>query len=190
MSRTFQACLAKVGDQGHPPAAWLNEMLDAIIALPGDVFAVNDRQDIYTALRPVLAPWQGIIHRRAAMCEALRVLAGFESSWDWNCGADTTAGPETPEETETGAFQVSANSLDFDPSLPECVDRLAGAHTPLHFIFSMKNNHALAVEYCARLLRFSTAWDGPIKRGEVAAAVSRAAVAEFETFLTSQPSIS
>jgi hypothetical protein len=48
----------------------------------------------------------------------------------------------------------------------------------------MKANHALAVEYCARLLRFNTKWCGTINdHSQVITHVSRDAVAEFQTFL-------
>jgi hypothetical protein len=52
--------------------------------------------------------------------------------------------------------------MQFDATLRECVDSLAGGHDVLTFIDKMKTNHALAVEYCARLLRFNTTWCGTI----------------------------
>jgi hypothetical protein len=73
----------------------------------------------------------------------------------------------------------------FDPSLSDCVDRALGSHEPLTFISGMKADHALAVEYCARLLRFNTRWCGTINdHNQVVAHVRREAVAEFQTFLT------
>ena len=51
------------------------------------------------------------------------------------------------------------------------------------FITQMKADHTLALEYCARLLRISFLWDGPIKRREIDSSLSRAAVAEFQTLL-------
>jgi len=65
------------------------------------------------------------------------------------------------------------------------MDRLAGAHDVDTFITKMKSNHALAVEYCARLLRFNTSWCGTINHdAQVPTHVRRDAVAEFQTFLT------
>jgi len=75
--------------------------------------------------------------------------------------------------------------MHFDDSLRECLDRLAGGHDVDTFIEKMKSNHALAVEYCARLLRFNTSWCGTINdHSKVSAHVRRDAVAEFQTFLT------
>jgi hypothetical protein len=56
------------------------------------------------------------------MLEVLRVLAGFESSWDWNAGVDTT-NPTcvTPDTIEAGAWQVSANSTAFGEELKDLV---------------------------------------------------------------------
>jgi hypothetical protein len=189
MTRTYSACLSKIPNRGVPPTEFLDQILDTIISLPDDVFAPNDNQDIYSLMYPRLGPengdpWTDLVNRRAAMLEILRVDAGFESSWNWNEGADTTAGPETPEQQETGAWQVSADSLGSDSSLSDCLDRLAGAHDPSTFITAMKSNHALAVEYAARLFRFSTRWSGPCNTGMVYRAVSRDAMAEFQSFLT------
>jgi hypothetical protein len=39
--------------------------------------------------RPVFH-WDDLQHRRAAMLEVMRVHAGFESSWNWKQGVDTT----------------------------------------------------------------------------------------------------
>src|SRR5262249_26244122 len=91
------------------------------------------------------------------------------------------------EGEETGAFQVSADSLLFDKSLVDCVDRALNSHEPEVFIRGMKANHALAVEYCARLLRFNTRWCGTINDpNQVISHVRRDAVAEFQRFLTTE----
>ena len=79
---------------------------------------------------------------------------------------------------------MSADSMAFDQSLRDCVDRALGSHEPLVFISGMMANHVLAVEYCARLLRFNTTWCGTINdHRQVIEHVSRDAVAEFQTFL-------
>lgn len=158
-------------------------MFDTIKNLPGEVFLVNYRRDIYTALLDALGPYTSLLHRRAVMAEGLRVLAGYESTWRWDCGRDTTAGPETPEEEETGAFQVSYNSTDFDPSLGACVARFCGADRVDLFIPQMKAQPVFAVEYASRFLRFTTRANGPLNRGWVQASVSRDAVNEFQTAL-------
>jgi hypothetical protein len=171
---------------GSPPNSFLDQLIDAINPLPDEVFAQNSRRDIYSVMEGVLGPWTGLLHRKAVMCEVLRVEAAFESDWKWNEGVDVT-NPQSLthiEGQETGAFQVSADSMRFDTSLIDCVDRAVGSHGPLVFIREMKANHALAVEYCARLLRFNTTWCGTINdHRQVIAHVRRDAVAEFQTFL-------
>lgn len=182
-TRQYSACRLAVADKGQPPVSFLDDLIDGIKPLPDDVFEPNHNADIYGVLAPVLGPWTGTPHRKAAMCEALRVIAAFESGWNFNEGRDLSAGPETLMQQETGVFQVSADSMAIDPSLRACVNRVAGSSSPQTFIAAMKVNHPLAIEYCARLLRFSTRWDGPINRGWVAKYVTRASVAEFQRFL-------
>jgi len=189
--RTYNACHRAVSSQhGSPPNSFLDQLIDAINPLPDEVFAENDRNDIYSVMQSALGPWTGLRHRKAAMCEVLRVQAAFESDWNWNEGVDTTNHQSMThlEGQETGAFQVSADSMRFDASLPACVDRLAHQHDVLTFINAMKSNHALAVEYCARLLRLNTTWCGTIDdHSQVVAHVRRDAVAEFQTFMQPNP---
>ena len=118
------------------------------------MFDENERYDIYSVMLGSLGPYADLLHRKAVMCEVLRVQAAFESDWKWNEGVDINNQHSLRhlDGQETGAFQVSADSMRFDESLSECVDRLAGNHEVLTFINAMKSNHALAVEYCARLL--------------------------------------
>jgi hypothetical protein len=47
------------------------------------------------------------------------------------------------------------------------------------FIAKMKTDHALAIEYYARLLRINVQWAGPIKRHEIHPYLSQDAVKEF-----------
>jgi hypothetical protein len=188
-NRNYLACRHEVShnQHGRPPISFLDELIDAINPLPDAVFDRNDRQDIYSVMRESLGPFESLLHRKAVMCEVLRVQAGFESDWDWNEGVDINNqnSVQHKEGQETGAFQVSFDSMHFDSSLRECLDRLAGAHDVDTFIEKMKSNHALAVEYCARLLRFNTSWCGTINdHTKVVGHVRRDAVAEFQTFLT------
>jgi hypothetical protein len=188
-ARVYNACLQPVNppQHGSPPTSFLDQLIDAINPLPNDIFAPSANYDIYSVMLSTLGPWQGLLHRKAVMCEVLRVQPGFESDWNWNCGVDTNNPSSIAhiEQQETGAFQVSADSMHFDQSLPDCVDRLAGAHDVITFINSMKSNHPLAVEYVARLFRFNTTWAGTInKPSQVRGWVRRDAVAEFQTFLT------
>lgn len=197
MSRTYIATKSKVGEQGHPPDSFLDTLIDCGKAWPDDVCAVNaEPGDIYGKVRskwiiedgekkevPILGPWTSALHRKAAMLEVLRVLAGYESSWNWNEGVDTTNAHSMahPEGQETGAFQVSYDSSGFGNLRAFLASRSVANAT--QFIMAMKYDPALACEYAARLLRIRTDWDGPINRGEVQGGVSRDAVAEFQMFL-------
>jgi hypothetical protein len=182
MNFPFKACLEPINPQHGPvPAEFLNELVSVIAELPDEMFEVNDRADIYWHLHPVFSPYADLTYRRAVMCEALRVDGGFESDWNWEEGVDNTNHTSLTHLVgqETGLWQVSADSLIFDPSLPACLDRVVGAHDVETFIKSMKTNHALAIEYVVRLLRFNTSWSGPINRNEVLWNVRRECVSEF-----------
>ena len=91
MARNFVACREKVFNRGRPPVAFLNELVDWGVSAPAEIFARNNRTDIYSVVSDELGPWANDLERRAAMLEVLRVLAGFESSWKWNAGPDTSS---------------------------------------------------------------------------------------------------
>ena len=174
---------APVHTRGTPPDAFLAALIDWGRVAPEEIFAPRKDDpgevDIYTHIRPILGPWTGPLHRRAAMLDVLRVLAGFESSWDWSCGRDTTNRTSvTPTTTEAGAWQVSGNSRTFGQDLrdlsPADGDRFQRA---------MKTDHALAMEYAARLLRHTIRHNGPVLRGEIDPWLSREAVAQFMVLL-------
>lgn len=120
------------------------------------------------------------------MCEVLRVQAAFESDWNWNEGVDINNLKSLThiEGEETGAFQVSFDSTALGHSAMRPFSISNQIETPQKFILAMKSDHRLAVEYCARLLRISTAWCGTIKNPtQVISHVRRDAVEEFQTFL-------
>src|SRR4051812_47423596 len=117
MSRQYHACLNRVSEEhGHPPVEFLDQIVDTLNRLPDDVFSENQYYDIYSAVSRVLGPWTSLLHRKAVMCEVLRVVAAFESDWHWNAGVDThnPNSVHDPRGEETGAFQVSWDSLVFD----------------------------------------------------------------------------
>jgi hypothetical protein len=170
---------SKVSNRGIPPNIFLSELIAWGRIAPDEIFAVKrddpGETDIYTKIRPVLGPWASQVHRRAAMLEALRVLAGFESSWDWNCGRDITNSTSvTPLTIEAGAFQVSGNSRAFGRDLRD----LAPADGN-RFQLAMKADHPLAMEYAARLLRHTIRHNGPVVRSEIDRWLSRQAVDQF-----------
>lgn len=188
----FNATKSKVRGRGVPPDAFLAELLDWAKAAPEEIFARNDdAEDVFPRLAPVLGPWADARHRRAAMCELLRCLAGFESTWNWQEGVDKTNATSMRLITgqETGIFQVSYDSLGLDrvtgspDDLHQCVLAHCGTLDIRTFIDRMKSDHAFALEYCARLLRNSFYWDGPIKRHEIDSSLSREAVDEWRALL-------
>jgi hypothetical protein len=181
-----------VRGQGPPPDSFLNELVPWARSAPEEIFAPNrDPEDVFNRLAPLLGPWRSPLHRRAAMCELLRCLGGFESSWDWNEGVDTTnkTSMKNIEGRETGIFQVSFDSLRLDDSehtgddLHQCVMKYCGALDIHKFLDLMKTNHVFALEYAARLLRNSFFWDGPITRHEIDSSLYRPAVEEFMELL-------
>lgn len=182
-----------VADRGTPKESFLTELVEWGKNAPEEIFAPNnDPEDVFIRLAPVLGPWHSPIHRRAAMFELLRCLAGFESSWIWTEGVDITnaTSMKNIEGRETGIFQVSFDSLRLDDArntgddLRQCVMKYCGALDVHKFLDLMKTDHAFALEYCARLLRNSFYWDGPIKRHEIDKWLSRGAVAHFENLLS------
>ena len=179
----FKATKAKVFNRGIAPDSFLLELVEWGKTAPEDIFAVNANADIYGNVRAELGPWTGILHRRAAMLEVMRVLAGFESSWNWNEGIDTSrSGDDSPAKAEAGAWQVSADSIRLGSDLKKMFDRATkdvkvndGGENiggmlihaqEIEFQRVMKNNHPFAMEYVARLLRVNTKHNGPLYKGE------------------------
>ena len=178
-----KALFQKVANRGKPPEAFLNELIAWANQASDSVFSPNKRIDIYSLTAAELGPWQSLVHRKAAMCEVLRVLAGFESSWRWSEGKDTNNPAENSTETESaGIFQVSPNSRFLDDSLMSFA-RANRADKPEQFRKTMMTNHNFAFDYTARLLRVNLRHNGPVKRGEILPWLKRDAVAAFESQL-------
>jgi hypothetical protein len=181
----FTATKQHVLNRGVPPNDFLDQLVNWGKLAPDELFVPNTHSDVYSSVFNTLGPWQGIPHRRAVMLEVMRVLAGFESSWDWNAGRDTTNSTSiTPDTIEAGAFQVSANSMNFGPELKALVLAQVGTLEGNAFQKAMKQNHPLAMEYIARLLRRTTHHNGPVLRHEIDPWLRRNAVAEFQSLLT------
>jgi hypothetical protein len=180
----YKATKQRVHNRGIPPDSFLDQLVAFGKTAPDEIFAPNSAKDIYWSVFGTLGPWRGIPHRRAVMLEVLRVLAGFESSWNWNEGADSTNPTSvTPTTIEAGAWQVSANSMGFGPELKSLVLAKAGALDGNTFQRAMKQNHQLAIEYIARLLRRTVNHNGPVKRHEIDRWVRKDAVAEFQALV-------
>lgn len=184
---TFFATKARVSNRGVPPDSFLTELVEWGKKAPDDIFAPNPNPaDIYSLIKPILGPWENLLHRRAAMLEVMRVHAGFESSWHWNEGVDTTnqTSMHNINGQETGIFQVSFDSTFINNGAMKAFAVDEGIGTVGSFIQNMKACHKLALEYYARLVRVSIAWAGPLKRHEIDPWLSRASVREFVTLLT------
>jgi hypothetical protein len=173
-----------VSNRGIPSTDFLDQLVAWGKNAPDEIFARNSVSDVYSSVFNTLGPWQNLQHRRAVMLEVMRVLAGFESSWDWNEGVDPNNPTSvTPDTIEAGAWQVSANSMNFGKELKDLVRAKIGTLDGTAFQQAMKQNHPLAMEYIARLLRRTTAHNGPVARHEIDPWLRRDAVAEFHALL-------
>ena len=180
----YTAAKQQVANRGVPPDDFLDQLVAWGKDAPEEIFARNDRADVYSSVFGSLGPWKDNLHRRAAMLEVMRVLAGFESSWDWNAGRDITNPTSvTPDTIEAGAWQVSANSMNFGQELKDLVLAKIGTLDGNAFQKAMKEDHPLAMEYIARLLRRTTHHNGPVLRHEIDPWLRRDSVAEFESLL-------
>jgi hypothetical protein len=180
----YTATKQHVANRGIVPDDFLDQLVTWGSRSPDEIFAPNPFSDIYSSVFNSLGPWEGIPHRRAVMLEVLRVLAGFESSWNWDEGADTTNPTSiTPDTMEAGAWQVSANAMDFGQELKDLVLAKVGTLDGNAFQRAMKQNHLLAIEFIARLLRRTTQHNGPVLRHEIDPWLRRDAVAEFQALM-------
>lgn len=187
MPTDFVACKEAVLNRGSAPESFLLEIVAWAKEAPDEIFLPNQRTDIYSSIVAELGPWDGLLHRKAVMLEVLRVLGGFESSWKWHEGRDTNnSKSNTPCTEEAGIFQCSGDSMRFDPSLKALLLQTASKTDCETFRAESKSNHAFAIEYCARLLRFTVQHHGPIRDADIHPWLRRDAVAEFEACLQNQ----
>lgn len=168
MSNLPPSFFAKVANRGAPTIEFIKELIKWAKGEADGVFEPNSRYDIYSIVKPILGPWKSTIHRRAVMCEVLRVLAGFESSWKQNEDKDVANPAEnSPETWSSGPFQISANSMNLDPELKAFAKRELGGSDPNGFRRAMMSDWQFAMAYTARLLRINTNHNGPVKRKEI-----------------------
>jgi hypothetical protein len=194
----YRATKHPVFNRGIAPDSFLDELLAWGKSAPNDIFAPNHNQDVYSSVVRVLGPYDGVGYRRdvfgyrrAVMLEVMRVLAGFESSWNWNQGSDQDADHKAarqhrvrrPAELEAGAWQVSADSIGHGPELQTLVLRKVGSVEAAAFQRAMKQDHNLAMEYIARLLRRTVRANGPVLHHRIDQWLRRDAVREFEACL-------
>lgn len=196
----FNATRVRLPSQGAVPDTFLAELLAwAQLRAPDEIFALNVQSgDILDLLRrEIVGQWDGtpgtpewIRHRKAAMLAHAVVHAGFESGWDWKCGADATNARSLahPECAETGAWQVSFDSLGLEhggTTLNDCVRAwCAGSRDVRLFLDRMKSDHDFAIEYYFRLVRISTHWAGPINKWWTIGSTTVAAITEWKQLLS------
>ena len=85
MARQYKTCLTKVLGS-TPPVSFLDELVDWGSDAPDEIFRPNSNFDIYSSVAAQLGPYESTVHRKAVMLVVLRVLAGHESTWNWNEG--------------------------------------------------------------------------------------------------------
>jgi hypothetical protein len=189
--QTVQVPMSYIATKQHVAASGVppNDFLDQLVAWgkqsSDEIFAYNAFSDIYSSVINTLGPWQGIAHRRAVMLEVMRVLAGFESSWNFGKGEDATTyiTPATPNDIRAGAWQVNANALNFGEELVNLVLANVGTVDGNDFQRVMKENHPLAMEFVARLLRRTTQYHGPVLYHQIDPWLRRDAVTEFQALM-------
>lgn len=202
----FVSTLAMVENRGRAPIGFLKELVAWGKTAPEEIFAPNRVPfDAYAVIKSRLGKangndgsstpvyrWESPMHRRAAMLELMRVHAGIESSWNWKEGVDKTNKTSMANKTgeETGIFQVSFDSTWLDSAEGKNImgdfAKKHGLEDPEAFIAKMKEDHALAMEYYARLVRVSVMWAGPLIRhskDSVYPNLNRSAMREFMEML-------
>lgn len=206
-----------VHNRGVAPSSFTNALARWAANAPEEIFSLNYKSshepDIYSKFSmwrvqnpthdyfPIMRD-EHSLYRRALMCEVLRVLAGFESSWRQTEGRDVTnPSSNTAATEEAGWFQCSANSVNFHSSLKDLFNEWADLGGDPHwkdmhksgplFIEMTKGSPVYAIEHCARLLRFTIRHHGPLVRGEVFQWMRGDAVREFMDLIeTANPSLS
>lgn len=161
----YRHCLSNVYNRGTPPIDFLDSLVSWAKGADAKIFERNENYDVYSHVFGRLGPWESALHRKAVMLEVLRVLGGFESSWNWSEDVDkTNPNSNTPCTMEAGLFQCSGDSMNFDPSLRSILAVRANNTECDTFRYVTKKDKNFAIEYCARLLRFTVNHHGPLKR--------------------------
>ena len=185
----FNHTLQPVANRGSAPIGFLNQVLVWGENEPDITFTLRkddaEETDIYTVLRKLFSKedWTSLVRRKCWMMEVLRVLAGFESSWKPNTGADTTNPAERDAETfSAGLWQISYNSRGFGQDLRDMLV-VYGIHNGAQFQQMMKTNFTFAARWAARLFRHTIRHNGPLRDHHVDAYLKVNAVDEWQSLL-------
>jgi hypothetical protein len=190
----IDACLVRNSKRGTPKKDVVEEIIEYVSEMPDSDFSVNAKYDIYSHMAPKFSEYtKGIKKRRALMAAVLTNLAGWESTWDWNEGIDTTNISSTKSKCseEAGLLQTSGDAMNFDKSLVRLFESSCKAYTKGtkcdRFIACSKDpgaNHRFTVIFTAMLLRHTTNHHGPIKRkSDVYSSLSIKCVEQIEARL-------
>jgi hypothetical protein len=79
--------------------------------------------------------------------------------------------------------------MRFDSSLKELLKAVSGKTDCDAFRTTTKANHTFALEYCARLLRFTIRHHGPVRDGHIQPELRRDAMAELLGFLQAETAV-
>ncbi len=125
----------------------------------------------------------------------MRVLAGFESSWDWTAvlivDEPVLGNPNHNGSGDGRSVAMHAMSLAAAKQTWFSISRgrrERHGHNSFDgndFQLAMKQDHPLAMEYIARLLRHTVNHNGPVKRHEIDPWLRKDAVTEFLQLLDS-----
>jgi hypothetical protein len=195
----FTEARGQVYNRGRAPTEFLTYIVDWARDAPDALFDYNDAADVYAHVKYKLGPWKEgsdfLVHRRAVMCEVLRTLCGFESSWDWEEGIDMSANHgrpyDRPKQTwEAGILQASADSMSAYASCKAyAAEHGIGVKDYDDFRALSMRKGVFPIQYGANILRSTYKHHGPLKRTENDTAnpqsssihpyLSRGAVEEF-----------
>lgn len=168
----FIAAATEVFNRGKLTQTFLNDMVGVIGAMPEHIFLPDMEVDMYGKAADKLGPYESTLHRRAVMCEILRVLALFESGGDHTEGVDTSRlGPDTPENAEAGAWQISLDSRKIHSDLRDMLSEYRSDHVPsgikngIVFQQVMKFDPDFSTRYAATLMSHNGMHNGPLYKG-------------------------
>ena len=184
----YHALKEHVLNRGVPPDAFLDQLVAWGRAAPDDIFVLNAIHDVYSSVVGVLGPWQDLNHRRAAMLEVMRVLAGSNRRGTGTRAAIRQTRPRSLRTPLRRARGRSARTRwPWDEELKDLVMSAVRSLDGDTFQEAMKTNHPLAMEYIARLLRRTVDHNGPVKRHEIDEWLRPDAVEEFLDLLSRSP---
>lgn len=168
----FKAAKAPIFNRGVPSDEFLSGIVGTIGAMPEGIFLPDLEADVYGKAAAELGPYEGVLHRRACMCDFLLVLGMFESGGDHTEGVDTSRlGVDTPENEEAGAWQTSYDSRHLHPDLANMLREYRSPKVPegilngIVFQRVMKFDPDFSTRYAATLLSHNGMHNGPLYKG-------------------------